>query len=239
MSDTTIENDAHATALQTVREDEVSRRKFLKLAGGASAIGALGILFAACGDDKESKSSGGTSSSDNDKMDKTDKKDKANTSSGNSGDLAIVNYALTLEHIEADFYQAVIDSGLFKGAELEMIKVIGEHEAEHVQALEGTANKLGEAVEKPKTTFPLESREAILTLAATVENVGAAAYLGQAGMIVDPEILAAALAIHSVEARHAAALNTLTGKPFTPDGAFAKPMSMEEVLPLVKPFLAA
>ena len=88
----------------------------------------------------------------------------------------------------------------------------------------------------------------VLATAATVENLGAAAYLGQAGRIEDKEILAAALSIHSVEARHAAALNDLAGRGFKgdgalegsiPDGAFAKPMSMDEVLKQVKPFLAA
>ncbi len=78
----------------------------------------------------------------------------------------------------------------------------------------------------------------VLETAAAVENLGAAAYLGQAGRIESKEILAAALAIHSVEGRHAAALNSVVGKTIVPDGAFAKPASMEEVLPKVKPFLA-
>ena len=71
-----------------------------------------------------------------------------------------------------------------------------------------------------------------------MENLSAAAYLGQAGRIQSKEVLAAALAIHSVEGRHAAALNTLVGRTIVRDGAFAKPASMEEVLPKVKPFLA-
>ena len=75
-------------------------------------------------------------------------------------------------------------------------------------------------------------------LAATVENLGAAAYLGQAGNIKSKEILAAALAIHTVEARHAATLNSLLKMTPTPDGAFARPMSMAEVLKAVKPFIA-
>ena len=77
----------------------------------------------------------------------------------------------------------------------------------------------------------------VLETAATVENLGAAAYLGQAGLIQSKEVLAAALAIHSVEGRHAAALNQAVGKTIVPDGAFAKPASMDEVLPQVKPFL--
>ena len=59
-------------------------------------------------------------------------------------------------------------------------------------------------------------------LAATVENLGASAYLGQAGNIKSKEILAAALAIHTVEARHAATLNSLLKMTPTPDGAFAQ-----------------
>lgn len=117
--------------------------------------------------------------------------------------------------------------------------MIGDHEQQHVDALLGTAKKLGEPAEKPETTFPLDSADSVLELAATVENLGAAAYLGQAGAIKDKEILAAAIAIHSVEARHAAVLNTLTGKSPTPDGAFAAPQSMDEVLPQVQPFIVA
>jgi UDP-N-acetylmuramyl pentapeptide synthase len=79
----------------------------------------------------------------------------------------------------------------------------------------------------------------ILKTAASVENIGAAAYLGQAGRITSKEILAAALSIHTVEGRHAAVLNTLVGKSIVPDGAFAKPASMDEVLKSVQPFIAS
>jgi rubrerythrin len=75
----------------------------------------------------------------------------------------------------------------------------------------------------------------VLKLAATVENLGAAAYLGQAGTIQSPEVLASALAIHAVEGRHAAALNTLLGQSITPDGAFAKPATSTTVLAAVNP----
>ncbi len=85
--------------------------------------------------------------------------------------------------------------------------------------------------------FPLKDPTEVLKLAATVENLGAAAYLGQAANIESPEILAAALSIHSVEARHAAALNVLVGEEPTPDGAFAQPADMQEVLDAVQPFL--
>jgi rubrerythrin len=95
----------------------------------------------------------------------------------------------------------------------------------------------GTPAPKPKTEFPLKSAKSVLELAATVENLGAAAYLGQAANIKGASVLAAALSIHSVEGRHAAALNTLLGEPITPDGAFAKPADAEEVLKSVEPFI--
>ena len=164
------------------------------------------------------------------------------SASANRGDLEIVQYALTLEHLETDFYNAVIDAGVIKNKALaETAKMIRDNEQEHVDALTGTVKQLGGKPMRPKTNFDavLEGGEKmVLETAATVENLGAAAYLGQAGRIKSKEILAAALAIHSVEGRHAAALNSVVGKTIVPDGAFAKPASMAEVLPKVKPFLA-
>lgn len=240
------EHDAHPSPeqqpaasgmLAEIEQDSYSRARFLKLAGGVGAVGAMSALLAACGSDSGSGGSSGTTR-ETDREEEEDTSTTTTTTSA-SGDLEIVNYALTLEYIEADFYRAVIDSGLFKGKELDLIKTFGEHEQTHVEALESTAKTLGEPAAKPETTFPLEDRMSVLNLAATVENLGAAAYLGQAARIEDSEILAAALAIHTVEARHAAALNQLIGENFVPDGAFAKPASMEEVLPKVKPFLVA
>ncbi len=120
-----------------------------------------------------------------------------------------------------------------------LLKGFGANEAAHVAALEQTANKLGKAAPKPKTQFPLDDAKSVAALAATVENVGAAAYLGQAPLIMSEEVLAAALSIHTVEARHAAVLNMLVGDPITPDGAFAAPMSAEEVLPEVQDFIVS
>jgi hypothetical protein len=108
-----------------------------------------------------------------------------------------------------------------------------------VAALEATAKKLGKPAKAPKTEFPLDDAKSVAALAATVENVGAGAYLGQAGLIESEEVLAAALSIHTVEARHAAVLNMLVGEPITPDGAFAVPLSAEEVLPQVMDFIVS
>jgi rubrerythrin len=128
---------------------------------------------------------------------------------------------------------------MLKGKILETAKMFGAEEQEHVDALIALIKKAGgKPADKPMAKFPLDSQKAILKLAATVENLGANAYLGQAANIKDKEILAAALSIHSVEARHAAVLNLATKAAPAP-GAFAKPATAAEVLKSVKPFLVS
>jgi len=203
-----------------------SRRKFLAVGGGSTALAAF---LAACGSDSDS-STGTTAMSSG--------SGKSETAEFGKGDVGILNYALTLEYLETAFYADVVKSGLFKGADLETIRKFGKEEAEHVQALTQAVKSLGgKPAPEPKTEFPLKSAKSVLELAATVENLGAAAYLGQAANIESPEVLASALAIHSVEGRHAAALNTLMGTTITPDGAFAKPADVKTVLKSVEPFI--
>jgi hypothetical protein len=231
MSDTTTpaSQDEAATRLTT---GAVSRRRFFAVTGGTAAAATLVV---ACGDDGDSGSMAG---GDDTSTSTTAASDDAIAQFG-KGDVGILNYALTLEHVEAAFYAAVVRSGLFKGDDLALIRSFGKDEAEHVVALTQTVRKLGaKPAAKPKTTFPLEDAESVLELAATVENLGAAAYLGQAPRIESDEVLAAALSIHAVEGRHAAALNTLTDQDFVPDGAFAKPADAKTVLDAVQPFLA-
>jgi rubrerythrin len=227
------------SALRELADDPSSRKRFLKMMGGAGAVSAFGVLLAACGDD--------------------DNKDTASTPAATStsaddmkGDLHILNYALTLEYLEAEFYKQVIDSGIVKDPKVGSIaKQFGETEQAHVEALIATVKKLGGTpATKPKTKFQPtldKGLMAVLETAADVENLGAAAYLGAAGAIKNRDVLAAALSIHSVEARHAAALNTLVGRGYggkgglsgsLPDGAFGKGMDEASVLAAVKPFLA-
>jgi rubrerythrin len=196
-----------------------SRKQFLKLAGGSGAA-ALGSALVACGG---SSGNGATTGP---------------TAQEESGDIAIVNFALTLEYLETDFYAKAIDTGFFKGSQLDLLKAIGESEQQHVDALTAAVGKLGGApAKRPKTKFPLADKTTIVKAAQRIENLGAAAYLGQAPRIKDKDIFAAALSIHTVEARHAAALNTLLGKDIAPTGAFAKPASMDEVLSVAKLFI--
>ncbi len=235
-----IQGDRPATGMvEQLARDDVERKHFLKMAGkgmgSAAAATGLAAFIAACGSSSSSSSSAGASSA-------TAAAGTSSTTSSSStapsGDLAIVNYALTLEYLESQFYAKVIASGLFHGKNLSVIKSFGAEEAQHVVALEKVATSLGSPAAKPTGKFPIHSAAQVTKLAGSVENLGAAAYLGQAGNIQSKEILAAALSIHSIEARHAATLNLVLGTSPTPDGAFAKPMSMAEVLKVVKPFIA-
>jgi rubrerythrin len=167
----------------------------------------------------------------------------ATSTQGASGstttDIAILNYALTLEYLESQFYQKVIAAKLFSGKVGALLTNFGGQEDEHVLALHGAVAKMGGTpAAKPAAKFPIENAEQVAQLAYSVENLGAAAYLGQAGNIRSPEVLATALSIHSVEARHASTLGTLVKKPVTPNGAFAIPDDMSTVLAAVKPYIA-
>ena len=202
-----------------------SRRRFLAVGGGSTALAAF---LAACGSDSSTTTTGTTSMGGG----------KSETAEFGKGDVGILNYALTLEYLETAFYADVAKSGLFKGSDLATIRKFGREEAEHVEALTQAVKQLGgKPAPEPKVEFPLKSAKSVLELAATVENLGAAAYLGQAANIESPEVLASALAIHSVEGRHAAALNTLLGESVTPDGAFAVPADVPTVLKSVEPFI--
>jgi rubrerythrin len=206
-------------------KDPVSRRRFLAVGGSGTAVA---VFLAACGDDSGTTTTTSMQPSTG----------AGETAEFGKGDVGILNYALTLEYLETAFYAEVVKSGLFKGAELETIRKFGDEEAEHVEALTAAVKQLGgKPAPEPKAEFPLKNAKSVLELAGTVENLGAAAYLGQAANIKSPEVLASALAIHSVEGRHAAVLNTLLGTSITPDGAFAEPADVKTVLKSVEPFL--
>jgi rubrerythrin len=225
------------SAMVRLASDPSDRKRFLKAVGGTAGASAFALFLAACGSDSKSSSSSNTSTTSSQQSTTAA---KTGTEMFGAGDMGILGYALTLEYLETQFYADAAKSGKLKGKVLAVAKQFGEEESEHVKALEATIKKLGGKLPaKPKAKFPLKDQKSILMLAATVENLGANAYLGQAGNIENKEVLAAALSIHTVEARHASVLNTVTGQDITPDGAFSKPATADEVLKAVKPFLVS
>lgn len=244
MSDTTSsERDRPVGAVEQLARDDADRKRFLKMVGrrvgGGAAAAGLSAFIAACGSSSSTTSRSASGSASSSAAPAASGTSSSGSSTAAGGDLAIVNYALTLEYLESQFYADVIKSGLFHGKTLSTLKDFGMDENEHVTALHKVAMSLGTPAKKVVGKFPLKDPASVAKLAASVENLGAAAYLGQASAIQSKEILAAALAIHTIEARHAATLNTLTKQSPTPQGAFAKPMTMQQVLAVVKPFIAA
>lgn len=157
-------------------------------------------------------------------------------------DLDILNYALTLEYLEAEFYVQGIDAGLVMNRELELVTPIRDHEQAHVEALVATIGQLGGTpIEEPTFMFPDETfadRESFLTAASMFEELGVTAYHGQVPLIESPEILGAAAAIAGVESRHAAVIaDLLGGDPFP--APFEASRTMEEVLELAGQFIAS
>lgn len=128
----------------------------------------------------------------------TSKKSAAN-------DVKIANYALTLEYLEAAFYKAAVNGGAIKDADvLEFAKTVADHEAAHVAALKKTLGQA--AVKSPTFDFgaTVTDQMTFLKTSAAIEPVGTSAYAGAGPYIKQLPILKAALAIHSVEANHAA-----------------------------------
>jgi Ferritin-like domain len=134
-------------------------------------------------------------------------------------DIAILNYALTLEYLQAVFHTEALDLGSLRGALEEQARIVGAHERGHVAAMRKTLGR--KAVKRPKFNFRgnTESPEAFRKTAVAFEDLTVAAYKGQAPHIQSKAYVAAAISIHSVEARHAAWIRRLAGalpaaKPF-------------------------
>lgn len=165
---------------------------------------------------------------------------KANAQSG-GGDLEIANFALTLEYLEAEFYQKALAAGVLSEPANSQVAAVSDHENQHVEALTGLIQQAGGTpVEKPEFTFPADafsSESSIITLAATFEPVGVGAYLGAGPMIQSPDVLAAAGSIAVIEGEHVVAFNNLTGVVPPANLAFPEALTKDEVLAAIAPFL--
>ena len=231
-----------------------SRRTFLsqtaKVGAGALALSAGAGTAAAGGmDDSDGDDSNGNG-------------DNGNNGNGEvaESDLEILNFALTLEKLEATFYEEALatSGGMFDEHDIErsdaakvfaepslrfstfqFFEVIRDHERAHVDALTAAIEEGGGTpVSGLEFEFPYETVEEFVDLARVFEDTGAAAYTGAAPMIQNDEYLAAAASILAVEARHASYLRVLNVMIPFPD-AFQPAMTMEEVVEAVEPFIVS
>ncbi len=157
------------------------------------------------------------------------------------GDADIGNFALTLEYLEAEFYQRALDAGVLSGEALAVVQNLAAHEQAHVDAIIAYLQGEGATpVAKPQFTFPADafsSTASILNLAITFEPVGVGAYLGAATEIQSPDLLAAAGSIVGVEGEHVVAINDLLGVVPPANTAFPEALTRQQVLAAVAPFL--
>ncbi len=145
-----------------------------------------------------------------------------------ASDIAILNYALVLEYLQSSFYTEAERSGALTGKTAEAARVVGAVERAHVTAF---LKLLGSnAVKRPLFDFQgtTEQQKPFLKTAVAFEDLAVAAYKGQAPKLKSKPVLAAAVGIHSVEARHAAWMRELFG--ITPAvNAFDQPASREKI----------
>jgi hypothetical protein len=156
------------------------------------------------------------------------------------GDVDVVNYALTLEYLEAAFYTAAVRRvGGLSAHEQRLARTLRDHETAHVDALTATVKSLG-GTPAARPTFDFGTafagRDAFLKTANSLEDTGVSAYNGAAATIESRRVLEAIAGIVQVEARHAALVRLARDKPAAPL-SFDKESTMEDVLASVAPFI--
>lgn len=154
------------------------------------------------------------------------------------GDIGILNYALTLEYLEAAFYNGATAANMSLDPQAAaFLKVVTKDENAHVAFLKKALGS--KAAKEPKFNFKgaNTSVEMFMTTAEVLENTGVHAYSGQALNIKTAAYVKAAISILTIEARHASViglLNEPAGKDIAPDGPFDTPFTASKVLAAVK-----
>jgi rubrerythrin len=158
------------------------------------------------------------------------------------GDVGILNFALTLEYLEAAFYNEATANNkkktFLKGAQAHaFLQRVTADENAHVAFLKKALGS--SAVKAPKVDFggTTAKEDVFIKTSVALENTGVHAYLGQALNIQAPATVAAALTIATVEARHASVAGLLlkpSSQNVSPDGAFDKPFTAAQVLKAVE-----
>ena len=218
-------------------EDEADRRSFLKYAG----IFGVGLTLAACGNDNSKTSTSSTPASTPTAAPSASPTPDNSTDSFGKGDLGILNYALTLEYLEANFYAKGVAANIL-GDAAPFITPIAQHEAAHVAALTDAITKAGGTpAKKPGLKYPdgtFTDKAKFLATAQVFEETGVKAYQGQVTRIQDKKVLGAAASIAGVESRHAAIIADILGMKQVPSPVEANAPA-GDVVKAVTPFLGA
>jgi rubrerythrin len=156
------------------------------------------------------------------------------TKRSKANDVKILNYALTLEYLEAAFYKQAV-ANMAYGADPNLAKfaqTVADHEATHVKFLKGALKSA--AIKSPKFDFGMAvtDQKTFAATAQVLEETGVTAYLGQVANVFQGPVLTAASTIATVEARHAAWIRLINGEIPAP-AAFDKPKSEKAVLKAV------
>jgi hypothetical protein len=148
------------------------------------------------------------------------------------GDVAILNFALTLEYLESAFYASALRHAGLSGELERFARLVHQHEKAHVAALRKALGSA--AVKRPTFAFgsAVQSRAAFTATSIKLEDTGVQAYQGQAPFIKSSDVFKAAISIHPVEARHAAWIRNLAGQDPAP-AAFNPALSKAAVLSAV------
>jgi rubrerythrin len=155
-----------------------------------------------------------------------------------ASDVAILNFALTLEYLEASFYEEAVAKGKFNGETENFARIVASHEAAHVAFLRKALG--AKAVKKPTFNFgdTTTDQAKFEATATALEDTGVSAYLGQVGNIKSKAILKAAGSILPVEARHAAWIRDIrygkTQGTLPAPNAFQGARTKAQVLAVVK-----
>ena len=149
---------------------------------------------------------------------------------GAPDDAGILSFVLGLEQLQVQLYQRAVGSSFFNPGQMTVLRALADQESQHVDKLSSELKRLKTAVPKaPALRVALADANAILTTAYRLENLTAAAYLGQVQRIQDRGVLETVLSMQTVEGRHAAAIGALLGKTATPAGAFAEGRNMATI----------